>query len=175
MTISLINMKGTRKDCNFPIKQHRRISETNIKIYNQSITKLLKKKKNEKTNQSKAEEKNLRWLSLRGAVKAVPEICSAQRPQGQTRGLFCPLGRAPGIASDEKWFPKPVWYSAASGGGHPPPPPFTGVASFFSITATFPPNQAHTDASPTALWRRRYIYIYIYGSGEKFGGAKLEE
>lgn len=50
---------------------------------------------------------DLLWLSFRGAVKEVPEICSAYRPNGQMRGLFWVSGRAPGSASDDKWFPKP--------------------------------------------------------------------
>ncbi len=44
----------------------------------------------------------LRRLSARGAVKAVPEYCSAYSPYGQRCGEFRPSGRAPGSASVAK-------------------------------------------------------------------------
>lgn len=53
-----------------------------------------------------------RRFCARGAVKAVPLSCSAYRPYGQTRGLFCPCGSAFGRASDCASLP-----AGGSGGG----------------------------------------------------------
>lgn len=38
----------------------------------------------------------------------VPESCSAYNPNGHFCGLFCPIGKALGIASVENSFPKPL-------------------------------------------------------------------
>ena len=45
----------------------------------------------------------------RGAVNAVPEICSAYSPYGQRCGEFCPTGNAPASASVANSLPKPDW------------------------------------------------------------------
>jgi len=49
-----------------------------------------------------------RRFEARGAVKAVPDSCSAYRPYGQRCGEFCPAGKAPGNASLENAFPNPA-------------------------------------------------------------------
>ena len=48
----------------------------------------------------------LRKLSPRGLVKAVPLSCSAYKPYGGLCGLCCPFGKAPLKASDLKVLPK---------------------------------------------------------------------
>ena len=58
----------------------------------------------------------MRRFAWRGAVNAVPEICSAYSPYGQRCGEFCPTGSAPGSASVANSFAKPDWYSGESGG-----------------------------------------------------------
>ncbi len=50
-----------------------------------------------------------RRLCARGAVKAVPESCSAYRPYGARCGEFCPTGSAPGSASVANSLAKPDW------------------------------------------------------------------
>ena len=50
-----------------------------------------------------------RRLCARGAVKAVPESCSAYRPYGAFCGEFWPCGTAPGRASVANSLPKPLW------------------------------------------------------------------
>ena len=52
----------------------------------------------------------MRRFSWRGAVKAVPEISSANSPSGGFCGLLRPTGSAPGTASLTNWLPKPGWY-----------------------------------------------------------------
>ena len=37
-------------------------------------------------------------------------------PSGQACGVFCPCGKAPGMASVSKWLPNPDWYCR---GGRP--------------------------------------------------------
>ena len=48
-------------------------------------------------------------FSVRGAVNAEPEICSAYKPYGHFCGEFCPFGSASGQreSSDVKYEPKP--------------------------------------------------------------------
>ena len=48
-----------------------------------------------------------RLLWSRGAVKAVPESCSAYKPYGQRCGLFWPNGKAPFNASELMVLPNP--------------------------------------------------------------------
>src|SRR5690606_38288396 len=52
----------------------------------------------------------VRRLLARGAVKAVPEICSAYSPYGHFCGEFLPTGKAPGSASVANSFPNPLMY-----------------------------------------------------------------
>ncbi|MNS65315.1 hypothetical protein D3C72_984750 [compost metagenome] len=54
-----------------------------------------------------------RRFSLRGAVKAVPESCSAYRPYGHCCGELRPTGSAPGKASVAQSLPKPVRYCSS--------------------------------------------------------------
>jgi hypothetical protein len=49
-------------------------------------------------------------FSKRGAVKAVPESCSAYNPNGAMRGLLRPRGKAPSKASLSRVFPNPRRY-----------------------------------------------------------------
>jgi hypothetical protein len=49
----------------------------------------------------------LRWLEWRGTVKAVPDNCSAYKPNGQRCGLLPLSGSVPGSASVENSLPKP--------------------------------------------------------------------
>src|SRR5580693_5425147 len=56
-----------------------------------------------------------RRLAARGAVKAVPENCSAYKPKGQRCGEFCPWGSAPASASVANSLPKPLMYPLDSG------------------------------------------------------------
>jgi hypothetical protein len=51
----------------------------------------------------------LRRLLWRGAVKAVPLICSAYRPYGARCGELRPTGSAPGSASVANSLPNPLW------------------------------------------------------------------
>lgn len=53
-----------------------------------------------------------RWLRWRGAVKALPDSCSAYRPYGQRWGAFWPTGSAPGSASLACSAPNPDRYSS---------------------------------------------------------------
>jgi hypothetical protein len=41
-----------------------------------------------------------------------PHPTTPRLPSGQTCGVFCPWGKAPGMASVAKWFPKPHRYSS---------------------------------------------------------------
>ena len=50
-----------------------------------------------------------RRFCARGAVKAVPDSCSAYRPSGERCGEFCPCGKAPAMASVANSLPKPLW------------------------------------------------------------------
>ena len=50
-----------------------------------------------------------RRFCARGAVKAVPDNCSAYRPRGACCGEFCPCGKAPDTASVANSLPKPLW------------------------------------------------------------------
>jgi hypothetical protein len=60
-----------------------------------------------------------RWFLARGAVKAVPDSCSATKPYAHTCGLLQPTGSAPGSASLANELPKPELYVslAQEGGG----------------------------------------------------------
>ena len=49
----------------------------------------------------------VRRFSERGAVNALPEICSAYKPCATCCGEFCPCGKEPFIASVENSFPNP--------------------------------------------------------------------
>ena len=51
----------------------------------------------------------VRRLTARGWVNAVPLSCSAYRPSGARCGELRPAGRAPGTASLTNSFPKPGW------------------------------------------------------------------
>ena len=57
-----------------------------------------------------------RRLAARGAVKAVPENCSAYNPKGQRCGELRPCGSAPASASLANSLPKPLMYPSDSGG-----------------------------------------------------------
>src|SRR5277367_4360053 len=56
-----------------------------------------------------------RRFACRGAVNAVPEICSAYKPYGQCCGELRPCGSAPGNASVANSLPKPLWYPRSPG------------------------------------------------------------
>ena len=51
----------------------------------------------------------LRRFSLRGAVNAVPDNCSAYRPCATRWGELRPTGSVPGSASVAKLLPNPDW------------------------------------------------------------------
>src|SRR5690606_22563731 len=55
----------------------------------------------------------LRRFCARGAVKAVPEICSAYSPWATRCGEFWPSGSVPGMASLANSLPKPVMYCSS--------------------------------------------------------------
>jgi len=51
------------------------------------------------------------WLNNRGREgQGRRQGDTLDVPSGQTCGVCCPCGKAPGMASVSKWLPKPDWY-----------------------------------------------------------------
>lgn len=71
-------------------------------------------------------------------------------PSGQTCGVFCPGGKAPGMASVSKWLPNPDWYCK---GGRPG----TALGAWEGAVVVVPPEEEEEEAMFEVMsrWLRR--------------------